>query len=116
MSCTDFQEWLDSAGNGCEYYQAALNGCQDSSTFEVDGIGADQACCFCGGGFKPLKALGDLWRLNVSVAASMVVVRSVSAERLGEGYGGIECLPWWAGDYRVRGWKYLRLLGQLCSM
>jgi hypothetical protein len=65
-----------------------------------------------------MKALGDLWRLNVSVAVSIHVVQTFSNECMGEceGFEGIERLSLLAGDHRVWGWKHLRPLRRLCVL
>jgi hypothetical protein len=49
--CTDTAGWVDSQGDGCSSYEAT---CEYSDTYQVDGVGANQACCVCGGGTQPV--------------------------------------------------------------
>merc|ERR1712134_198926 len=49
--CTDTTDWLDSQGDGCSSYEAS---CEQSDLYAVGGIGANEACCVCGGGTQPV--------------------------------------------------------------
>jgi hypothetical protein len=50
--CTDSDGWVDSQGDGCSAYEAS---CAYSDEYaDSDGVGANQACCVCGGGNQPV--------------------------------------------------------------
>jgi len=48
--CTNIIGWQDDLGDGCGWYEAE-NECGRAHLYvEADGISANEACCFCGGG------------------------------------------------------------------
>lgn len=49
--CSDTTDWFDSQGDGCSSYEAS---CEQSDLYAVGGIGANEACCVCGGGTQPV--------------------------------------------------------------
>merc|ERR1719223_166888 len=51
-SCTDFENWRDSYGDGCEWYEENdSEGCPNYGDYWNGGMGtANEACCWCGGG------------------------------------------------------------------
>ena len=43
--------WVDVDGDGCNVYENfGLTSCSEAVFFAVDGVSANHACCFCGGG------------------------------------------------------------------
>ena len=48
--CTSIPDWVDAAGNNCQYYMD--NGCANSNSLAnaITGKTANEACCCCGGG------------------------------------------------------------------
>ena len=48
--CKSQDLWRDSFGDGCYDYRVNRVWCHDAHHFAVDGVGAAQACCDCGGG------------------------------------------------------------------
>jgi len=50
--CTDISNWIDSYGDGCEWYETNdSEGCPNYGTFWDGGMGAPNVgCCWCGGG------------------------------------------------------------------
>eukprot|EP00526_Cylindrotheca_closterium_P006657 CAMPEP_0113625050 /NCGR_PEP_ID=MMETSP0017_2-20120614/12929_1 /TAXON_ID=2856 /ORGANISM="Cylindrotheca closterium" /LENGTH=751 /DNA_ID=CAMNT_0000535131 /DNA_START=180 /DNA_END=2432 /DNA_ORIENTATION=- /assembly_acc=CAM_ASM_000147 len=54
-NCTDFQDWEDTYGDGCDWYRENdKGGCPTHGNEEggsgFTGISASEACCYCGGG------------------------------------------------------------------
>merc|ERR1719223_206914 len=51
-SCTDLENWRDSYGDGCEWYEENdSEGCPNYGDYWNGGMGtANEACCWCGGG------------------------------------------------------------------
>lgn len=47
-NCISFQNWFDSKGNGCDWYN--INGCINANNNARNGISATNTCCICGGG------------------------------------------------------------------
>lgn len=51
--CTDLDGWVDSDGDGCDWYEANPGSCEsfgNDYANAVSGKTANEACCFCGGG------------------------------------------------------------------
>jgi len=51
--CSNYFEWLDDIGRGCDFYEQFDNpGCRATGDMspKEDGITANDACCYCGGG------------------------------------------------------------------
>mmetsp|Transcript_14964 Transcript_14964/g.36455 ORF Transcript_14964/g.36455 Transcript_14964/m.36455 type:complete len:473 (+) Transcript_14964:1978-3396(+) len=51
-NCTNSVGWVDTAGHGCGWYEVE-DACSSTDLYiDADGISANEACCFCGGGIN----------------------------------------------------------------
>merc|ERR1719412_2867761 len=53
LECVDDLDWVDSYGDGCDWYVSS-DECQDAEEYvDWNGESAKDKCCMCGGGSEP---------------------------------------------------------------
>merc|ERR1711976_965299 len=51
--------WVDSDGNGCDFYASNPSNCEIGNSFPNQGLTANDVCCACGGGCNDLPGWYD---------------------------------------------------------